>query len=200
MTTSRSSPPTTRGPAMRSGHEPRRGQQLDDAVRLGERPRTEIVTAGSGKVRSYDLDGKLLWELAGMSTIHIPTPFATQRTAVHQLGLPGRSFRPVYAIRPGASGDISLKKDETTNEFIAWSHPTLGAQQSVAARLRRLLLHAPRSRPAHLPRRQDRQGDLPAAADHDGRRRFTASLWACRSLRPRAVSSRATYSPTTGRV
>ena len=26
---------------------------------------TEIVTAGTGKVRSYDLDGNLLWELTG---------------------------------------------------------------------------------------------------------------------------------------
>ena len=30
--------------------------------------RTEIVTAGTGKVRSYDLDGKLLWELTGMTS------------------------------------------------------------------------------------------------------------------------------------
>ena len=29
--------------------------------------RTEIVTAGTNRVRSYDLDGKLLWELGGMS-------------------------------------------------------------------------------------------------------------------------------------
>ena len=38
--------------------------------------RTEIVTPAAGKVRSYDLDGKLLWELGGLSTITIPTPFA----------------------------------------------------------------------------------------------------------------------------
>jgi outer membrane protein assembly factor BamB len=35
-------------------------------IRENER-RTEIVTSGSGKVRSYDLDGRLLWELTGMS-------------------------------------------------------------------------------------------------------------------------------------
>jgi outer membrane protein assembly factor BamB len=35
--------------------------------------RTEIITPGSGKVRSYDLDGKPLWELRGMSMIAIPT-------------------------------------------------------------------------------------------------------------------------------
>jgi outer membrane protein assembly factor BamB len=41
-------------------------------------------------------------------------------------GYPADPVRPVYAIRPGASGDISLKKDETSNAFIAWSNPTLG--------------------------------------------------------------------------
>ena len=30
--------------------------------------RTEIVTSGKGKVRSYGLDGKLLWEFGGMSS------------------------------------------------------------------------------------------------------------------------------------
>ncbi len=38
--------------------------------------RCEIVTAGTGKVRSYDLDGKLLWWLKGMSSITIATPYA----------------------------------------------------------------------------------------------------------------------------
>ena len=33
-------------------------------------------------------------------------------------------MRPAYAIRPGATGDISLKPGETSNQFIAWSMPT----------------------------------------------------------------------------
>src|SRR5262249_585358 len=37
--------------------------------------RTELITAGTAKIRSYDLEGKLLWECAGMSSITIPTPF-----------------------------------------------------------------------------------------------------------------------------
>jgi hypothetical protein len=32
----------------------------------------------------------------------------------------------VDAIRPGASGDISLKPGETSNQFIAWSNPRIG--------------------------------------------------------------------------
>jgi outer membrane protein assembly factor BamB len=40
--------------------------------------RTELVTAGRNKVRSYDLGGHLLWELKGLSGITIPTPFAAE--------------------------------------------------------------------------------------------------------------------------
>ncbi|MCH7909246.1 MAG: hypothetical protein IIB38_06470, partial [Candidatus Hydrogenedentes bacterium] len=32
-----------------------------------------------------------------------------------------RTWRPIYAIRPGAKGDISLKEDQTSNDWIAWS-------------------------------------------------------------------------------
>ncbi|MCX6900981.1 MAG: PQQ-binding-like beta-propeller repeat protein [Verrucomicrobia bacterium] len=82
--------------------------------------RTEIVTPGRGKVRSYDLDGHLLWELSGMSDIVIPTPVASRGLLYVSSGYVSNSLRPVYAIRPGASGDISLKDDQTSNEFIAW--------------------------------------------------------------------------------
>ena len=34
--------------------------------------------------------------------------------------------RPVFALKPGASGDITLKPGETNNEFIAWYQPTAG--------------------------------------------------------------------------
>ena len=38
-------------------------------------------------------------------------------------GYLGDQARPVFAIRPGASGDISLRGSETDNRFIAWSQP-----------------------------------------------------------------------------
>lgn len=88
--------------------------------------RTEIVTAGSDKTRSYDVDGKLLWELSGMSTIAIPTPFARHGLLFVSSGYVADQLRPTYAIRPGASGDISLTAGETSNAFIAWSNPTAG--------------------------------------------------------------------------
>jgi len=94
--------------------------------------RTEIVTAGTVKVRSYDLDGKQLWELRGMTTLTIPSPFARNGLVYISSGYPGALPRPVYAIRPGASGDISLKPDETTNNYIAWYHPQLGTYNTSA--------------------------------------------------------------------
>jgi hypothetical protein len=86
--------------------------------------RTEIVTSGSDRVRSYDLSGRLLWELSGMSTISIPTPFERFGLLYISSGYVGDALRPAYAIRPGASGDISLKPGETSNTYIAWSSAT----------------------------------------------------------------------------
>ncbi|MEJ6717833.1 MAG: PQQ-binding-like beta-propeller repeat protein [Akkermansiaceae bacterium] len=83
--------------------------------------RTEIVTAGTGKVRSYNLDGKELWSLKGMSSITIATPYAPGGLLYVSSGYVGDFTKPLYAIRPGASGDISLKKlKETSSEFIEW--------------------------------------------------------------------------------
>jgi outer membrane protein assembly factor BamB len=82
--------------------------------------RTEIITAGTRKVRAYDLDGKVLWELGGMSSIVIPTPFAQHGLLYLASGYVGDNVRPVFAVRPSARGDISLKESETGNEYIAW--------------------------------------------------------------------------------
>ena len=87
------------------------------------RQRTELVTCGSRAVRSYDLDGNLLWSLRGMSSIAIPTPFAGGGLLFVSSGYVGDKLRPMYAIRAGATGDISLKPGETNSEFIAWSDP-----------------------------------------------------------------------------
>lgn len=88
--------------------------------------RTEIVVPGFKKVVSYDLDGKPLWELKGMSTIVIPTPFTKFGLLYISSGYVGDQHRPVYAIRPGAAGDISLKEGEKSNQHIAWYLPQGG--------------------------------------------------------------------------
>jgi outer membrane protein assembly factor BamB len=87
---------------------------------------TEIVTTGTGAVRSYSPDGPLLWTLGPMSSIVIPTPFSRHNLLYVTSGYVGDQVRPVYAIRPGGKGDISLKKGETSNAAIAWSLPQGG--------------------------------------------------------------------------
>jgi len=41
-------------------------------------------------------------------------------------GYTASPLRPAYAIRAGATGDISLKPDQTSNEYIVWADRTLG--------------------------------------------------------------------------
>ena len=88
--------------------------------------RTELVTSGTGKVRSYDLTGKPLWELAGTTSIAIPTPFAADGLLYVTGGFVADSVRPLYAIRPGAMGNITLKEGQNSNEFIVWSQKKAG--------------------------------------------------------------------------
>ena len=84
--------------------------------------RTEIVTLGPQTVVSYDLEGKELWRLSGTTITAVPTPFAYQGL----LYINGGRGRPLFAMRPGASGDISLKEGETSNEYVVWSQPRGG--------------------------------------------------------------------------
>ena len=85
--------------------------------------RTEIVTVGPGEAISYDLTGKELWRLSGMAATPVPTPFAYQGLLYINAGR-GRSL---FALRPGAKGDISLGKDQTANEYVVWSQPRSGS-------------------------------------------------------------------------
>ena len=84
--------------------------------------RTEIVTTGPGEAVTYDLNGKELWRMKGLAGTPVPTPFAYESL----LYLNGGARRPLFAIRPGASGDISLKEGQTSNEFVVWSQPRGG--------------------------------------------------------------------------
>ena len=89
--------------------------------------RTELVTTGTDKVRSYALDGTLLWELTGMSSITVPTPFSQFGLLYVSSGYIGDSKRPAFAIRPGASGDITPAADGFLDASIAWFQPQAGS-------------------------------------------------------------------------
>ncbi len=126
--------------------------------------RTEIVTAATGGVRSYDVNGKLLWQFTGMSTFAVPSPLAANGLLYVMSGYSASSLRPAYAIRPGATGDISLKPDETSNDVhrVGGSHAR--DVPPVSAGVSRLLLRPPRSRLSDVQRSGDRQADLSTAA------------------------------------
>jgi outer membrane protein assembly factor BamB len=89
--------------------------------------RTEIVTTGTRKARSYDVDGKLLWEVSGFTSIHVPTPIARDGLLYISSGYVPDTPKPVYAIRPGASGDITPKEGAPVDPHIVWSSSTLGS-------------------------------------------------------------------------
>ena len=89
--------------------------------------RTELVAVGNNGVRAYDVErGRPLWNLRGLSMSTSPSPFAAGGLLYASSGYPGDQFRPVYAIRPGASGDISLGAGQTSNEYVKWSLRTGG--------------------------------------------------------------------------
>ena len=80
----------------------------------------ELVTNGT-KVRGYDPStGALLWSLAPNSEIAIGTPVVHGDLAIVTAGYP--PIRPVYAVRAGARGDISLPQGQSSSSAIAWSH------------------------------------------------------------------------------
>ena len=88
--------------------------------------RAELIVPGRNKVCSYDLEGQVLWELGGMSSIVIPTPFAKSGLLYVSSGYVGDKVRPIFAVRPGATGDISLKEGERSNSYVAWCEKTAG--------------------------------------------------------------------------
>ena len=88
--------------------------------------RTELVTAGSDQVRSYDLDGNELWHFRGLNSISIPQPFSAHGLLYVTSGYVGDPVRPVFAIRPGARGDITLRDGQQRNESIVWYADTAG--------------------------------------------------------------------------
>ncbi len=86
--------------------------------------RTEIITIGTGKTRSYGLDGTLLWKLvADMSSITIATPFTAHGLLYITSGYVGDKHKPIYAIQPGGKGTINLKKNRPVDKSIVWRQP-----------------------------------------------------------------------------
>ena len=93
--------------------------------------RAELIVIGRQHAIAYAPDtGKELWRLRGLTGQSTPTPVAAGGLLFLATGSQGESNRPVFAVRPGASGDISLAKGEESNAFVAWFHPRASAYTS----------------------------------------------------------------------
>jgi outer membrane protein assembly factor BamB len=84
----------------------------------GTRP--EVVTNASNYIRGYDPEtGKELWRLGGSSKITAPTPVFTKDLVIVASGRAPE--RPIFAIRPGGAGDLTLADGQSSSDTIAWS-------------------------------------------------------------------------------
>lgn len=90
--------------------------------------RTELITAGK-TIRSYrPEDGSLLWQLTLNAGGVCSTP--TGDSEILLVGNQGRQGAGMMAVKAGASGDVSLKENESSNSSVLWSTRKFGPQRS----------------------------------------------------------------------
>jgi outer membrane protein assembly factor BamB len=87
---------------------------------------TELVTNGSNFIRGYDpRTGKELWRLGGSSKITMPTPIFAGGLLVVTSGRAPE--RPIFVVRPGSHGDLTLPDGKASSEAIVWSRLARGS-------------------------------------------------------------------------
>lgn len=80
----------------------------------------ELVTNAARFIRGYDpRTGQELWRLGGSSKITAPTPVFTDDAIVVASGR--RPERPIFVLRPGARGDLTLPEGESRSGAVVWS-------------------------------------------------------------------------------
>jgi outer membrane protein assembly factor BamB len=82
---------------------------------------SQIIVNGYKHIGGYDIEtGKEIWKLRGGGDIPVPTPLVAHNlifiTNAHG------SMSPIYAVNLSAVGDISLAKETSTNQYVAWSY------------------------------------------------------------------------------
>ncbi len=85
-----------------------------------------LVTNASNFIRAYDpRSGRELWRLGGSSKITAPTPIFDDGVFVVASGRAPE--RPIFAIRPGAQGNITLREGQTSSDVVVWSKTGRGS-------------------------------------------------------------------------
>jgi len=98
----------------------------------------ELVTNASNFIRGYDArTGRELWRLSGSSKITAPTPIFAEDLIVVASGRAPE--RPIFAIKPGSRGDLTLAREQTTSNAIAWSRSGRGSYMPTPLAYRGLL-------------------------------------------------------------
>jgi len=81
---------------------------------------TEVATNGTKAIRGYDANtGKQLWTLGPNSEVTCTTPVSAHGLIFVTAGYP--PVQPIYAIKVGSSGDLTLKDGKESSDAIAWS-------------------------------------------------------------------------------
>jgi len=88
--------------------------------------KTQIVVNGYKHMGGYELEtGKEIWKMSGGGDAPSTTPVVAH-DLVYICNAHGK-YSPIYAVKPDATGDITLAADSTKNSFIVWSIKRGGA-------------------------------------------------------------------------
>ena len=86
---------------------------------------TRVYVNGFKEIAGYDFaDGKKIWTMGNGGDIPVPAPIVAH-DLVFITGAHGPQS-PIYAIKPTATGDITLPKNKDASEHVAWSIRTGG--------------------------------------------------------------------------
>ncbi len=85
----------------------------------------ELITNAANFIRAYDpRTGQELWRLGGSSKITAPTPVFVDELIVVASGR--HPERPIFVVRAGARGNITLQDGLESNESVVWSRQGRG--------------------------------------------------------------------------
>ena len=98
----------------------------------------ELITNASNFIRGYDpKSGRELWRLGGSSKITAPTPIFAD--GLHIVASGRGPERPIFAVRPGVRGNLTLSSGETASAHVVWSKTGRGSYMPTPLAYRGLL-------------------------------------------------------------
>jgi outer membrane protein assembly factor BamB len=86
----------------------------------------ELITNASRFIRGYEpKTGRELWKLGGSSQLTAPTPIFAN--GLHIVASGRAPERPIFAVKPGSRGDLTLPKNQTESTQVVWSKTGRGS-------------------------------------------------------------------------